>query len=240
MTRLCERKYYKIMMLLHSPSPAITKPSLESSKLCYQSAVAGIRLYNKLYKQDLLVYSWVTVHSLFLSTITMLHCIWTVPEIAANIQIDDLVAILKVGSNVLSATGEHWSEAKRSRDALDGLSVPTIRWLLEKKARNMQIDDTESSHAGVNQSSVQMTGLAPSSDLEALNSIFSIPQPTDLSFDGQYWGSALYGSMDGDISFTEEVDFNDPTTVNAIMQGMFTTDFHLGSEYGQNFGMAFS
>jgi hypothetical protein len=138
----------------------------------------------------------------------MLHCIWTVPEIASNIQIDDLVAILKAGSNVLSATGEHWSEAKRSRDVLDGFSVPTIRWLLEHKARNTRVvDTTESSNVAANQSS---TSLAHSSDFEGLNSILSFPQQTDLSFDGQYWDSALYGSMNGDISFTEEVDFKDP------------------------------
>ncbi|TVY32658.1 Positive regulator of purine utilization [Lachnellula occidentalis] len=241
MTRLCERKYHKIVMLLHGPSPAMPKPSLQSSKACYQSAVAEIRLYSQLYKQDLLVYSWVTVHSVFLSTLTMLHCIWTVPEITVGIQIDDLVAILKAGSNVLSETGEHWSEAKRSRDVLDGLSVPTIRWLLDYKARNTQTEaNTESNHQGISQSSEQVTRIDPTGDLEGLNPISSFAQPADLNFDGQYWGSAAYGSMNGDLGFTEEVDFNDPATLNAIMQGMLTTDVHLGSEYGQDFGMAFS
>ncbi|TVY15564.1 Positive regulator of purine utilization, partial [Lachnellula arida] len=241
MTRLCERKYHKIIMLLHGPSPAIPKPSLESSKACYQSAVADIRLYSQLYKQDLLTYSWVTVHSIFLSTLTMLHCIWTVPEITVGAQIDDLVAILKAGSNVLSATGEHWSEAKRSRDVLDGLSVPTIRWLLEHKARSTQIEtNTESNHQGLSQCSEQAARVDSTGDLEGLSSILSFAQPAGLNFDGQYWGSALYGSMNGDLSFAEEVDFNDPATLNTIMQGMLSTDVHLGPEYGQDFGMAFS
>ncbi|TVY29184.1 Positive regulator of purine utilization [Lachnellula hyalina] len=241
MTRLCERKYHKIMMLLHGPSPAIPKPSLESSKACYQSAVAEIRLYSQLYKQDLLVYSWVTVHSIFLSTLTMLHCIWTVSAITVSTQIDDMVAILKAGSNVLSATGEHWSEAKRSRDVLDGLSVPTIRWLLDHKAKSTQNGaNTQGNHQGPTQSSEKVAHITPTGNLEGLSSILSFAQSTDLNFDGEYWGSALYGSINGDLSFTEEVDFNDPATLNAIMQGMLTTDVHIGSEYGPDFGMALS
>jgi hypothetical protein len=138
MTQLCDIKYHGVMMLLLRPSPAIPSPSVDSLKLCYESAVASIGLYDQLYKRDLLVYSWVTVHSIFLSTIT-LHCIWTVPEVCAQIKLDMLMADLKEGSNVLSATGEHWSEAKRSRDVLDELSGTTIRWIIESRARNVEI-----------------------------------------------------------------------------------------------------
>jgi hypothetical protein len=63
----------------------------------------------------------------------MLHCIWTVPAIAAETKLDILVADLKAGSYALSATGEHWAEAKRSRDVLDELSSATVRWIIEVK-----------------------------------------------------------------------------------------------------------
>jgi hypothetical protein len=41
------------------------------------------------------------------------------------------MADLKSGSGVLSALGEHWFSAKRSRDLLDELSQTTIRWLID-------------------------------------------------------------------------------------------------------------
>ena len=93
------------MTLLLRPSPAIRSPPEDTLKLCYQSAVRSIRLYDELYRDDLLVHSWATVHSVFLATITMLYCIWVVPDVPNETKLDVLIADLKTSSNVLSATG---------------------------------------------------------------------------------------------------------------------------------------
>lgn len=252
MTKLCEIKYHGIMMLLLRPSPAIPNPSIDSLTSCYESAVASIRLYDQLYKDDLLVYSWVTIHSIFLSTITMLHCIWTVPEVSAQVKLDVLMADLKAGSNVLSATGEHWSEAKRSRDVLDELSGTTVRWIIESRARGAEISPPAghmrraAGSSGGNVSAntgrpqdqpVQYTDSQSLGNYEQNQEIeFNQPQGLDLNQDSQEFGSHFYIPLFGDGNLTDQIDFTNPAAVNAIMHGVFT-DFQPIYDFGQDFRM---
>ncbi|KAL6886021.1 hypothetical protein GGI43DRAFT_277865 [Trichoderma evansii] len=251
MTHLCEIKYHGVMMLLLRPSPAIPNPSVNSLKSCYESAVASIRLYNQLYKRDLLVYSWVTVHSVFLSTITMLHCIWTVPEVSAQIKLEILMADLKAGSNVLSATGEHWSEAKRSRDVLDELSGTTIRWIIESRARNSEIGtrsaistkDVGSSNDNNSLSKAQPATLSLQqnenstlwNDGQDQQISFNQSQSLDLNADGQSFEPSFYASLFGSGTLTDQIDFTNPAAVNAIMHGVFT-GFQPIYDFEQDFG----
>ncbi|KAH6898151.1 fungal-specific transcription factor domain-containing protein [Thelonectria olida] len=125
----CQLRYHGLRMLLLRPSPAIPKPSAEALIQCHKSACESLRLFDHLYSTNLLVHSWITFHSLVLSTITMLFCIKVVPEIACKTEVDVLMGDLSISLSVLSATGEHWSGAKRSRDILDRLGRSTIRWL---------------------------------------------------------------------------------------------------------------
>ncbi|KAH7162139.1 fungal-specific transcription factor domain-containing protein [Dactylonectria estremocensis] len=125
----CQMRYHGLRMLLLRPNPAIPKPSAEALTQCHRSACESLRLFDTLYRTNLLVHSWITFHSLVLSTITMLFCIKVVPEIARRTEIEVLMGDLSISLSVLSATGEHWSGAKRSRDILDRLGRSTIRWL---------------------------------------------------------------------------------------------------------------
>lgn len=254
MTHLCQIKYHGIMMLLMRPSPAIPSPLVDSLQSCYEHAVASIRAYDQLYKSDLLVYSWVTVHSLFLSTITMLHCIWTVPEVTANIKLDVLMADLKAGSNVLSATGEHWLEAKRSRDVLDELSGTTVRWIIESRARRTEPVSRAGQVRRAGGSSANITGadshtgrledqpLESPGDQSLLNyergpeMVFSQPQGLNVSQNGLDSGVQLYTSLFGEDNPTDQVDFTNPATVNAFMHRVFT-DFEPVYDFGQDFDM---
>ena len=253
MTKLCEIKYHSIMMLLMRPSPAIPSPSVDSLISCYESAVASIRVYDHLYKCNLLVYSWVTVHSIFLSTLTMLHCIWTVPEITAQIKLDVLMADLKAGSNVLSATGEHWSEAKRSRDVLDEISGTTVRWIIESRARNTDLGPRGGQprrRAGYSGDSIndntsrledQLTRYPESPSLggyeQASEVGFNEPQELDAGHNGNDFGLQLYTSLFGDENATDQVDFTNPATVSALMHKVFT-DLEPMYDFGQDFEMS--
>ncbi|KAK7413315.1 hypothetical protein QQX98_007825 [Neonectria punicea] len=125
----CQMRYHGLRMLLLRPSPAIPKPSAEALSQCHRSACENLRLFDSLYRTNLLVHSWITFHSLVLSTITMLFCIKVVPEIARRTEVDVLMGDLSISLSILSATGEHWSGAKRSRDILDRLGRSIIRWL---------------------------------------------------------------------------------------------------------------
>ncbi|EEU39783.1 uncharacterized protein NECHADRAFT_93076 [Fusarium vanettenii 77-13-4] len=103
----CQLRYHGLRMLLLRPNPAIPKPSSEGLIQCHQSACESIKLFDSLYKKNLLVHSWVTFHALVLSTITLLYCIKVVPEIARDTEIDVLMGDLSISLSVLSATGEH-------------------------------------------------------------------------------------------------------------------------------------
>lgn len=59
----------------------------------------------------------------------MLYCIKIVPDIANSTEIEALMSNLSISLSIISATGEHWSGAKRSRDILDELGQSTIRWI---------------------------------------------------------------------------------------------------------------
>jgi hypothetical protein len=277
-TMLCEIKYHGLMTLLLRPSPAIPSPSNESLKLCYQHSVASIRLYDQLYKKDLMIYSWATVHSIFLATITMLYCIWSVPEVAAQIELEVLMADLKAGSNVLSATGEYWSEAKRSIPVLDGLSSATIRWIVDYKTKNSGRPSHDSQNIRppllLGENSNIGAGRIRFDDLSSVrlrqsgvgnggNGALPIenfgPQRQDIEYDfplagdfgggvangigggNQYFGSDFYTSLFGDDSLMDQIDFNNPSTVNNMMQGLFSGselqggglyDFGNGQGYG--------
>lgn len=151
----CQIRYHGLRMLLLRPSPGIPKPSNEALVQCHKSACESIQLFDQLYKKNLLVHSWTTFHGLVLSTITLLYCIKVVPDIARATEVDVLMADVSISLSVLSATGEHWSGAKRSRDILDELGKSTIRHLNDQ--------------TGVNSRSVSQTinhGPAPAEVLE--------------------------------------------------------------------------
>lgn len=61
-----------------------------------------------------------------------------VPETAASTRIDVLTNTMRIASNLLSAAGEHWAEARRSRNNLDELTAATVRWLLDLQQSNLQ------------------------------------------------------------------------------------------------------
>jgi hypothetical protein len=58
-----------------------------------------------------------------------------VSDIANSIELDVLMNDLGMGISILSAIGEHWSSAKRSRDILDDLARSTIRWVKSLKTK---------------------------------------------------------------------------------------------------------
>lgn len=252
-TILCEIKYHGLMTLLLRPSPGIPTPSRESLKLCYQHSVASIRLYDQLYKKDFMTYSWATVHAIFLATITMLYCIWSVPEVAAQIELEDLMADLKSGSNVLSATGEHWPEAKRSIPVLDGLSSATIRWIVDFKTKhargavpeNLNVStplslgentSNNSTRIRFEDSSRQTTSFLPIENFGVRQEVeYDFPLAGDFaSANNQYFGSDFYTSLFGDNSLVDQIDFNNPSTVNNMMQGLFT-DIQPAYDFGQQY-----
>ncbi|CEO59191.1 hypothetical protein PMG11_03874 [Penicillium brasilianum] len=128
--KICETRYHEMMILVLRPSPGIPDPSEELLAQCFQHAVELLRDFGELYRQESLLYSRLIVHSIFLSTLIMLHCLWRLPRVASTVQIDDLVADTGIGLDILSSIGEYWTEARRARDCIHELSGATVQRLL--------------------------------------------------------------------------------------------------------------
>lgn len=132
LTVVCSIRYHEIVMHLFRPTPHIRNPTKSSLLKCYDSAEKAIGLWKELYEADRMSYSWVTIHSVCLSALTILYCIWTSEDIAASTRIDAFTSTMCDASVLLSAAGEYWIEARRSRNRLDTLVSATVRWLTDR------------------------------------------------------------------------------------------------------------
>ncbi|KAI1279274.1 fungal-specific transcription factor domain-containing protein [Xylaria sp. FL0933] len=188
-------RYHSVRMLLLRPSPNIPRPDQHALRHCYSSAEESIHLYKELYKKNLLVHNWITFHSTVLSTITMFYCILSVPSIATTLEVEDFMSNVRAGLNVLSAVGEHYSGAKRSRDILDELAGPISRWLAKKRRVEgpEQFGQAAANHIPATDDTLPSSTVQPDTiDNIAWSSLWS---PFDGAFDGQ-WLSESYGSAD--------------------------------------------
>ncbi|KXG50587.1 Transcription factor [Penicillium griseofulvum] len=169
--KICETKYHEMMILLLRPSPGIPEPSEEMLARCFQHAVDLIRGFGELYKQEALLYSRLIVHSVFLSTLTMLHCLWRLPYVALEVQIDEVVADTSISLNILSSIGEYWAEAKRARDCIHDLSAATVQRLIRMRS-------LESPSSSSRQGKCQSTpGTARAQRLQTGNEGMELPSP---------------------------------------------------------------
>ncbi|KAI1809644.1 hypothetical protein GGS20DRAFT_595850 [Poronia punctata] len=189
-------RYHSVKMLLLRPSPNLPRPDQDSLRKCYSSAVESIQLSNELYKSNLLVHNWITFYNIVLSTITMFYCILSVPGIATTLEVDEFASNVRASLSVLSAVGEHWSGAKRSRDILDELAGPISRWLTKKRhPENATANgQTTLAQGSASQEPFPSTAVQPSITFDNFDWM-----PSWTPFDGNFNGQSLseqYGSTD--------------------------------------------
>ncbi|CAM1505114.1 Fc.00g107510.m01.CDS01 [Cosmosporella sp. VM-42] len=221
----CLLRYHGLRMLLLRPCPAIPKPSPESLKECHKSAYDSIRLFDNLYRNNLLVHSWMTFHSLVLSTITMLYCIKIVPGIARRTELEILMRDLSISLSVLSATGEHWSGAKRSRDILDELGRSTIRWLRDANSAHRPNSTTQTQINGAQAVATQTVDIG-NSTLALEGALPYVPEASTTfpSFNDMGMNGLMQTPFDDLIlngSFAEYFEATDSVNVDNIVRDLF-------------------
>lgn len=145
MELICRLRYHGLCMLLLRPSPAIPKPTPDALIRCYNSARDSIRVLDDLYRHNLLLHSWFTFHGLVLGALTLLYCVKAEPNVAAGLSIDSIMSDLNTALSILSATGEHWSSAKKCRDILDELAKSTVQTLQARRRDDSPRAGTRSS-----------------------------------------------------------------------------------------------
>lgn len=129
MDSVCRLRYHGLCMLLLRPSPAVPKPTKSALLRCHTSAVESIKLLESMYRKNMLIHNWITLHGLVLGVLTLLYCIKAEPEVARVTDSETLMTTISSALSILSATGEHWCAAKTCRDILDDLAKSTAKWL---------------------------------------------------------------------------------------------------------------
>ncbi|KAK1963938.1 hypothetical protein LY78DRAFT_682904 [Colletotrichum sublineola] len=230
---ICQVRCQSLRMLVLRPSPAIPNPSSESLQKCYTAARETLLLFDQLYKQNLLIHTWSTCHSIILGIITMLYCIKMVPEIARQTSLDILMSDFGAGLGVLAATGEHWSGAKRCRDILDDMVRATIRWIKDVANHSPAIG----SHNPRRSSRIEPTHLQtrnPYDDTTGLDGMpvaslgmsegTSNPMTTNSMTTGvcsTFPPQDPFESFLLSTSFGEQLQLGDSVNLDSIMRGLF-------------------
>jgi hypothetical protein len=219
--KICETKYHEMMILVLRPSPGIPDPSEELLAQCFEHAVELLRGFGELYRQESLLYNRLVVHSIFLSTLIMLHCLWRLPQIASQIQIDDLVADTGIGMNILSSIGEYWAEARRARDCIHELSGATVQRLLRLRALEVspRLARAHPAASITRHTRSYSSNEAPGSALpDQVDSAIDIA-PSTGSFPNDY----AFGSLDGSNWLNDAIpggfmDFSGPPDFDSIIE----------------------
>lgn len=137
--RSLELKYHHNLMLLHRPSPAIPHPTIDSWKICYSSAVKTIMIYSDLHRFSKLTNSWLTAHTVFVSGITFVYCLWAQPQIKNETSLSMFTRNTAACITLLNFLGRTWSVAADS--------VGKFERLVHMTTQAWQAGDTNSSTA---------------------------------------------------------------------------------------------
>ena len=161
----CKTQHHTLKMLLFLPTPGIPQPRPESLRHCHESSLNAIKLFRELYARDMLVYDWSTCHAVILHAFCLIYCVTTIAQLRAETPTETLLTTIRAASDVLSATGEYWAGAKRSRDLLNELASRTI--LHDMNRTTAHHDGPLAAHA------IPATESGASFNLHANNDIFS-------------------------------------------------------------------
>ncbi|KAI0157971.1 fungal-specific transcription factor domain-containing protein [Hypoxylon sp. FL1284] len=127
--RSLELKYHHNLMLIHRPSPAIPRPTIESWKICYDSALKTIMIYSDLHRFSKLTNSWLTAHTVFVSGITFVYCVWAQSQIRNETSLDVFTRNATTCATLLKFLGRTWSVAADSVAKFERLvNMTTQAW----------------------------------------------------------------------------------------------------------------
>lgn len=119
--RSLELKYHHNLMLLHRPSPAIPQPSIDSWNICYNSAVRTIMIYSDLHRFSKLTNSWLTAHTVFVSGITFVYCLWVQPQTKSQTTLEAFTSNAAACTALLRFLGKTWTVAADAVEKFDRL-----------------------------------------------------------------------------------------------------------------------
>lgn len=225
----CRLQCHTLRLVLLRPSPAIPKPTKEALEACHSSARANIHLLNKLYTRSMLIHSWLTFYAAVLSTLTMLYCVKMVPSIRQKTDVPDFIEDLGIASSILSATGEHWSGARKCRDILDELGRSMTRDLLNSSSETQSSTRPQQStrrRSKITQRQSTATATAAEAPTPESDTPMLFQPQWEFGADGMAYSqmmepSAFFDDFLGSESFTSYFNDEDAGGIDDVVRGMF-------------------
>lgn len=213
---VCRIQGHTLRMVLLRPSPAIPKPTREALEKCHFSARETLKLLNKQYVRNTLIHSWLTFHAVVLSTLSILYCVKMVPDLRQQTDIPELMTDLSIASSILSATGEHWSGARRCRDILDELGRSTMRDLLTSETQLPTRETPRRRNRNMQRQSAANVTPISLSDVDL--------SPDGMPFTPMIEPSAFFDDFLGNESFTNCFTDESSSNIDEIVRNMFQDD----------------
>lgn len=118
-----EMRYHQAMLLLYRPSPAFPICDADALARCAASSRDLILLSDSQQRAGLLSRTFLHLHEIFLSGLTLLFCLSK--GTPASIPPNRYAPELRASSSILAALSETWPEARNARNILDRL-VDTV------------------------------------------------------------------------------------------------------------------
>ncbi|ETS78365.1 hypothetical protein PFICI_10427 [Pestalotiopsis fici W106-1] len=122
-----EIKYHQCVLLLFRPSPAISQPSEEAYRRCYESSREVLRIHAEQLRFGEIIESWLAAHLVFVSGITMIYSIFKLPDATKHLvggtESADFDQAVSNCSEVLSRLGKTWPVARDANDKFTKLAT---------------------------------------------------------------------------------------------------------------------
>ncbi|CAG8427710.1 unnamed protein product [Penicillium salamii] len=121
-----ELKYHQCIMLLNRPSPQNPQPSFKATQTSFASAMGIITTYTELQRFSNMDFSWLTAHSIFVASITVIYYLWSCPFVRGNDPLNACLHRVEQAHQLLTVLGKTWSVALEASGKLQKLIKSTV------------------------------------------------------------------------------------------------------------------
>jgi hypothetical protein len=147
-----EMLYYNARLILYRPSPALSSVSSKDPivlQAIFEAAKQSIRLYAHLHRSRRINYTWITLHSVFMTGLSYVYVVGqhfrscknrsagsvNEPLLTTSPTILEIFNDSRACSNVLVAISDRWNSSKHCHDVFDRLSNAVLSDAIEYHTR---------------------------------------------------------------------------------------------------------
>lgn len=208
--------YSQSLLLLYRPSPACPVANQEALHICAENAISLITSYSSLYAKNKMSYTWITVHSLLMASITMLYTLWVSPAIRDQTTPSVVESNIKQCLMLFEVMQETWPLAARCRNIVKRFGNAALGLWHGGRMQQTAIDGITSSTQQIGNDyaawfSVHTNGPAaqPEPDYASTNAQTTLTADTDAAPDFEMIN-------DFDNSIFQDFDINLPLMMDAF------------------------